>query len=161
MLNVSNPDLWFFIALIPICLIVAKNDLKFMKIPNWTVLTMVGLFIVLGFLVLPFDVYYWRFVGLAVTLVVGFLLSMAKLMGAGDAKFMAAAALFIAPADAGTVIIILALMGPITLLFHRLAGSFYMKQNHPDWESFQRTREFPWGLPLTATLLIYLGMQAF
>ena len=161
MLNVSNPELWFFLALIPICLIVAKNDLKEMKIPNWTVLTMVALFIVLGFLVLPFEVYYWRFIGLAVTLVAGFLLSMAKLMGAGDAKFMAAAALFIAPSDAGTVIIILAVLGPITLLFHRLAGRLYVKKNHPDWESFQRIREFPWGLPLTATLLIYLGMAAF
>lgn len=161
MLDVANPELWFFIALLPICLIVAKNDLKEMKIPNWTVLTMVGLFVVLGFLILPFDVYYWRFVGLIVTLVVGFLLTMAKLMGAGDAKFMAAAALFIAPADAVSVIVILAVMGPLTLIIHRLVGRLYMKANHPNWESFQRVREFPWGLPLTATLLLYLGQIAF
>lgn len=161
MLDVSNPELWFFLALLPICLIVAKNDLKEMKIPNWTVLTMVGVFIVLGFLILPFDVFYWRFAGLAVMLVIGFLLSMAKLMGAGDAKFMAAAALFITPADAVSVIVILAVMGPLTLIIHRLVGRFYMKTNHPEWESFQRVREFPWGLPLTATLLLYLGQIAF
>ena len=160
MLETSNPDLWFLIALLPVCLIVAFNDLKFMKIPNWTVLTMVAIFVVLGFLVLPMEIYLWRFAGLAVTLVAGFLLSAAKLMGAGDAKFMAAAALFIAPSDAGSVIIVLALMGPIALLLHRLAGRFGLKNALPDWESWQRTRDFPWGLPLTATLLIYLVRAA-
>lgn len=160
MLETSNPDLWFLIALLPVCLIVAFNDLKFMKIPNWTVLTMVAIFVVLGFLVLPMETYLWRFAGLAVTLVAGFLLSAAKLMGAGDAKFMAAAALFIAPSDAGSVIIVLALMGPIALLLHRLAGRFGLKNALPDWESWQRTRDFPWGLPLTATLLIYLVRAA-
>ena len=160
MLDTSNPDLWFLIALLPVCLIVAFNDLKFMKIPNWTVLTMVAIFVVLGFLVLPMETYLWRFAGLAVTLVAGFLLSAAKLMGAGDAKFMAAAALFIAPSDAGSVVIVLALMGPVALLLHRLAGRFGLKNALPEWESWQRTRDFPWGLPLTATLLIYLVKAA-
>ncbi len=161
MLETSNPDLWFLIALLPVCLIVAFNDLKFMKIPNWTVLTMIAIFVVIGLLVLPLETFLWRFAGLAVTLVAGFLLSAAKLMGAGDAKFMAAAALFIAPSSAGTVVIVLALMGPVALLIHRLAGRFGLKNALPEWESWQRTRDFPWGLPLTATLLIYLVTAAF
>ena len=161
MLDIANPDLWFFLCTLPICLIVAFYDLKYMKIPNWTVLTLIALFVVVGFLVLPLEIYIWRYVGLLVVLVVGFLLSTIKMVGAGDAKFAAAAALYIAPADAGFVIILLALMGPIALLFHRILGRLYMKRAFPDWESFQRTREFPWGLPLTATLVLYLALEAF
>ena len=160
MFETANPDLWFFVTLLPVCLIVAFNDLKYMKIPNVTVLAMVAVYIVVGLLVLPLDAFLWRFVGLVVALVAGFLLSTAKLLGAGDVKFMAAGALFIAPADVGFVLIMLALMGPVAILVHRLSGRIYLKKAFPDWESWQRTREFPMGLSLTATLLIYLGMAA-
>lgn len=161
MIEVANPALWFFLSLLPVCMVVAFNDLKFMKIPNVTVLAMIAIYVVVGLLVLPLDAFLWRFVGLLVALVAGFLLSTARLLGAGDAKFMAAAALFVAPPDIGFVLIMLALMGPVALVVHRLAGRWGMKKAFPDWESWQRTREFPMGLPLTATLLIYLGLSAF
>lgn len=161
MIETANADLFFFIAIIPISLIVAYNDLKYMKIRNWSVIALIALFVVIGPLLLPFEEFAWRWAGLAVALVVGFGLNAIKMMGAGDAKFMAAAALFIAPEDALRVIVLLALMGPVALLFHRLAGSLFARKAFPDWESWQRKREFPWGLPLTATLLIYTGYYAF
>lgn len=161
MIETTQADLWFLIALFPIMMIVAFNDLKFMKIPNKTVLAMIAVYIVLGFLILPLDAYLWRFAGLVVALVAGFILSSISMMGAGDAKFMAAAALFIAPEHALRVIIMLALLGPVALILHRLAGSLFARKAFPDWESWQRKREFPWGLPLTATLLIYLVHGAF
>ena len=161
MIETTQADLWFFIALFPIMMIVAYNDLKYMKIRNWSVLVMIAIFIVLGYLVLPLDAYLWRFAGLLVALVAGFVLSSISMMGAGDAKFMAAAALFVAPEHALRVIIMLALLGPVALIVHRLAGSMFARKAFPDWESWQRKREFPWGLPLTATLGIYLGHSAF
>jgi len=161
MIETTNPDLWFLIALFPIMMIVAYNDLKYMKIRNWTVLVMIGIFVVMGLLILPLDVFAWRWAGLVVALVAGFILSAISMMGAGDAKFMAAAALFIAPEHALRVIIMLALLGPVALILHRLAGSLFARKAFPEWESWQRKREFPWGLPLTATLLIYLVHNAF
>lgn len=161
MIENAQADLWFFVALLPVCLIVAFNDLKYMKIPNWTVLTMIGLYIVVGLLVLPMDVFLWRFVGLLVALVAGFFLSTISMMGAGDAKFMAAAALFIAPSDAIWVIVVLGLLGPVTLIVHRLAGVMFAKSALPEWESWKRLKQFPWGLPLTITLMIYLTRNAF
>jgi prepilin peptidase CpaA len=161
MTNLIDADLLFFIALVPVCLIVAYNDLKYMKIPNWTVITMIVIFVVLGFIVLPLNVFLWRFAGLVVALIAGFILSAMKMMGAGDAKFMAAAALFVSPIDAGYVVIMLALMGPVALLLHRIAGSLFAAKMLPEWESWQRKREFPMGLPLTASLLIYLAYRAF
>lgn len=161
MTNIMQADLLFFIALLPVCLIVAYNDLKYMKIPNWTVITMIVIFIVLGFIVLPLNVFLWRFAGLVVALIAGFILSAMKMMGAGDAKFMAAAALFVAPIDAGYVVIMLALMGPVALLLHRIVGGLFAEKMLPEWESWQRKREFPMGLPLTASLLIYLAYRAF
>lgn len=161
MTNLIDADLLFFIALVPVCLIVAYNDLKYMKIPNWTVISMIVIFVVLGFIVLPLNVFLWRFAGLVVALIAGFILSAMKMMGAGDAKFMAAAALFVSPIDAGYVVIMLALMGPVALLLHRIAGGLFAAKMLPEWESWQRKREFPMGLPLTASLLIYLAYRAF
>ncbi len=161
MINSIQTDLLFFVALFPVCMIIAYNDLKYMKIPNWTVLVMIAIFVVLGLMVLPLNVFLWRFAGLAIALAVGFLLTAMKMMGAGDAKFMAAGALFVAPIDAGNVVIMLALMGPVALLLHRIAGGLFASKMLPEWESWQRKREFPMGLPLTASLLIYLAYRAF
>ena len=161
MIETTQADLWFFIALFPIMMIVAYNDLKYMKIRNWSVIAMIGIFVVVGLLVLPLEQFAWRWAGLVVALIAGFLLSTISMMGAGDAKFMATAALFVAPEHALRVVIMLALLGPVALILHRLVGSMFAREAFPEWESWQRRREFPWGLPLTATLLIYLGYSAF
>lgn len=159
--DLASTALWFFIACAPICLIVAYFDLKFMKIPNWTVLLLLAVYAVLGALTLPMEEYLWRYAHLGVVLVVGFVLSSIGALGAGDAKFAAAAAPFIAWSDVGTVLVLLALMGPVALVVHRMAGKFGLKDALPEWQSWQRSRDFPFGFPLTATLMLYLSILAF
>lgn len=159
--DLTQSALWFFVVMAPVCLFVVYSDLKYMKIPNWTVLLMVVVFSVLGLMFLPASDLLWRYAHLGVVLVIGFLLSSAGVLGAGDAKFAAAAAPFVALSDVGTVLVLLAFMGPTALILHRMAGRFGLKDALPDWQSWQRTRDFPFGFPLAATLMLYLGILAF
>jgi prepilin peptidase CpaA len=98
LLELSNPAsfaLWSLPFLLPICFLVAWSDMRAMRIPNWCVLAMFGVYVVIGILTLPFSVYLWGFFGLLVVLVIGFLMNAVGMIGAGDAKFAAAAAPFI------------------------------------------------------------------
>jgi prepilin peptidase CpaA len=91
--------LWFLPLALPICVWVGLSDLRRMKIPNVAVLALTGVFAVIGLIVLPLDVYAWRWAALAIVLVAGFLITALGLVGAGDSKFAAAMAPFIASGD--------------------------------------------------------------
>ncbi len=54
--------LWFLPFLVPIAVWVAWSDMKFMKIPNMAVLAMMVVFLVVGLIALPLDVWAWRWV---------------------------------------------------------------------------------------------------
>jgi Flp pilus assembly protein protease CpaA len=57
-----------------------------MRITNQAVLALGAIFLVIGLIALPFDVYLWRLAQLAIVLVVGIVLNAAGAMGAGDSK---------------------------------------------------------------------------
>lgn len=151
--------LWFLPFVAPICLFVAWCDMKFMRIPNKTVLLLVAVFAVIGPLALPLDAYLWRWVHFLVILGIGFVVASAGLVGAGDAKFAAAMAPFIAPGDALLVMVLFAaiLLGAFST--HRLARMIpAVRTATPDWQSWERQRDFPMGLALGGTLIFYLSM---
>ncbi len=83
---------WFLPFVLPICFYVAFTDLAQMRITNQAVIVLAAMFLVLGLFALPLDIYLWRLVQLVVVLVVGIVLNAAGAIGAGDAKFAAAAA---------------------------------------------------------------------
>ena len=87
--------LWFLPFALPICIWVAWSDLKFMKIPNKAVLALTVVFLAIGLIVIPLAEYPWRLVHLVVVLIVGFVMNIAGMIGAGDAKFAAAMAPFV------------------------------------------------------------------
>ena len=93
------------------------------------------------------------------TLAVTFVLNAVGVMGAGDSKFIAAAAPFVAPQDVVFVMILFAtcLLGAFAT--HRLARiSGIGPRMAPAWESWSRKRDFPMGFPLGGTLALYLGL---
>jgi prepilin peptidase CpaA len=45
-------------------------------------------------------------------------------------------------------------------LTHRVAARTPLRKLAPDWESWQRKKDFPMGLSLGSTLSIYLGLAA-
>ncbi|WP_101067445.1 prepilin peptidase [Roseovarius salinarum] len=152
--------LWFLPFVLPICFWVAWSDLSRMRIPNKAVLALVGVFVAVGLLAIPLSDYPWRLLHLAVVLAAGIIANAAGLMGAGDAKFAAAAAPFIALGDVVLLCIIFTASLLAAFATHRLAKHTALRRLAPDWESWSRGRDFPMGLALAGTLAIYLGLGA-
>jgi prepilin peptidase CpaA len=148
--------MWFLPFVAPICLWVAYSDLSTMKIPNKAVLALIIGFLVAGLLALPFPEYWPRLINFGVVLLIGFLMTMTGLVGAGDAKFAAAMALFIARGDVPFILMLFGLTAIVSIAAHRLAKITPLRKLAPNWESWERTKDFPMGVPLAATLLIYL-----
>lgn len=148
---------WFLPFVTPIAIWVAWSDMKYMKIPNKAVLALAAVFLVIGPIALPLEVYAWRWLHLAIVLAVGFVVSSAGLVGAGDAKFAAAMAPFFALADLRLVLALLAACILGAVASHRAMRGFApFRKRTPDWESWTHPA-FPMGLALAGTLLFYLG----
>lgn len=152
---------WFLPFVLPICFYVAFTDLRSMKITNKAVGALVIVFAIGGALLYPLDAYLWRWLHLVVVLVAGVALNAAGALGAGDAKFMAAAAPFVALADLSAVLMLLAAAMLSGYVAHRLARMSPLRRLAPHWESWEAGKRFPMGFPLGAALATYLGLVAF
>lgn len=153
---------WVFGLLsLPVCLWVAYTDLSAMKIRNEAVLALFAIFVVAGLFVMPLGEYAWRYLNLAVVLSVGFALATIRALGAGDAKFAAAMAPFVAPGDLGEVLMLFAGLLLVTLALHRLARRIpVVRAWAPGWRSWSEAKDFPMGVTLGATQVAYLGLAA-
>ena len=147
--------LWFLPFALPICIWAAWNDMAYMKIPNKSVIALMAVFFVIGLIALPLAEYPWRLLHLVVVMVIGFALNMIRAIGAGDAKFAAAMAPFIAKSDGMPFMYVLGATVIAAFVLHRAARGSFIRQRHPDWESWTR-REFPMGFALAPALLFYL-----
>lgn len=158
----DQANLVFLVLVAPICLWVIYTDLSAMRIPNKAVLALVGIFAVAGLLVLPFSEWLHRWPNLVVLLLVGIILMMVGQFGAGDMKFAAASAPFIAPAHASFAMILLAAFLLGGLAAHQLIGRIAPLRNFaPEWKSWSLRRWVPAGIALAGTLLTYLSLVAF
>lgn len=147
---------WFLPAVLPIAIYIVWSDLQRMKIPNGAVLALLGVYAMLGLIALPLPQYLWHWTHLLVVLPIGILLNAARVMGAGDAKFIAAAAPFVALDDLQLISAVFAaclLAGYVT---HRAVRASPLRQLGPDWASWTSGRDFPMGFPLAMTLVLYL-----
>ena len=148
--------LWFAPFVLPICLWVAHSDMRVMRIPNLAVGALLLVFLVVGALVLPLPEYLWRWSHFLLILIVGMVLNAAGAIGAGDAKFAAAAAPYIALGDLRLLFALFAANIVAAYATHSIARHTPLRRLAPDWVSFNRGWDFPMGLSLGATLAIYL-----
>lgn len=153
----------FLLLCLPICAWVAWSDLKFMKIPNKAVMAIVAIFAFAGFVLIPADFWLWRWVNFVAVLALGFLLNIAANVGAGDAKFAAAAAPYFAQRiehlQLALILLAAFLLGAFAA--HRLMRAISaVRAATPDWVSWRR-KDFPMGLALVGTFLTYLVFMAF
>lgn len=156
----AHAALWLLVFSAPIALFVAWSDLKSMRIPNLSVLALMLVYAVVGVLTLPLGVWTWSFAHFVVVLVLGFVLNMTGGFGAGDAKFAAAMAPFVALGDLRLFLVLLSAVILAAFIAHRLARSLgAVRRATPDWASWQR-REFPFGLALGPALIFYLALAA-
>lgn len=152
---------WFLPFVAPICLYVVFTDLSRMKITNRAVIALAVVYAVIGFLAIPdWTSYAWGFAHLGIVLGVGILLNAAGVVGAGDAKFCAAAAPYVALGDLKLLIILLAGITLAAFVAHRIVRATPLRKLAPDWESWAAGPRFPMGLALGPTLLAYLVLAA-
>ncbi|MEO0743922.1 MAG: prepilin peptidase [Pseudomonadota bacterium] len=151
---------WLLPFAAPICLYVAFTDLREMRITNQAVIVLALVFAVVGAFVFPFQTYLWALAQLAVVLIVGIVLNAGGVMGAGDAKFLAAAAPYIAIGDLNLILPLFAAVLLAAFGAHRLAKFTSLRNLAPDWDSWEQGRKFPMGFALGPTLALYLGLAA-
>ncbi|MCG7493199.1 prepilin peptidase [Thalassobius sp. Cn5-15] len=152
--------LTFFILTLPLCIWVAMSDLKHMLIRNNAVLALAGVFVVAGLFLMPLPQYGWQLAQLAIVLCVGIVMNALGMLGAGDAKFAAAAAPYVMLGDIRFVVLLFALILLGSVATHRLARATPLRTLAPDWASWERKKDFPMGLALGPTLSAYLALAA-
>ncbi|SLN49732.1 A24 family peptidase [Pseudooctadecabacter jejudonensis] len=152
----------FLIFVAPLCIYVAWNDLRAMKIPTWSTDALAIIFVVVGIFVMPFSDYLWRYAHFFVVLLLAIIANMIGMMGAGDSKFLASAAPFVALGDVTLVLYLLGAGMVAGLVVHRIAKAIPPIRNLvPHWESWGEKRRFPMGFPMAAVLIVYLARPLF
>lgn len=154
----SSAALWFMPFVLPICFYVAWSDMRSMRIPNKSVLILLAVYLVVGLIALPLPVYGWQLVHVIVILLVGMVLNAGGAVGAGDAKFAAAAAPFVFLGDLHLLIGLFTANLLAAWTTHRIAKHSPIRRLVPDWESWDQGWDFPMGLALGGTLALYLGL---
>ena len=147
-------------AMAVLMLITAWFDLKALRIPNWCVLAVLGIFLVTGLWGLPFDVFAWRLLHGVIVLFLGFgLYSIgAGHVGGGDIKMIAALTPFIPGSDVGFVLVLFALLAIVGLVVQRLVRAV-LRGRKTGWAALDQRRFFPVGLLLGGTIMIYLAVE--
>lgn len=155
----------FLAGALPVCAWAAYSDLSRMRIPNLSVLLLAGVYATVGLALLPLDGWSladwgWRWAQLVAVLALGMILNAGRLLGAGDAKLLAAAAPFVAPSDWRPLlsVALVSLLG--CWLLHRLAMVAGGRRLAPDWVSWSAGKRFPMGVPIGAALVAYLALAA-
>ena len=150
----------FLAGALPLSIYAGLSDLRSMTIPNWISIALIVVFVVLGLFLLPIEVLAWRLgAGLAV-LVAGFFLNAARVLGGGDAKFLAAITPYIAFEDIGSFMFILSVSLLVTLALHRLAMRIPpIRRATAGWASWEAGRHFPMGISIAAAIIVYLFLK--
>lgn len=131
-----------------------------MRITNPTVLALAAVFVVIGPIALPLETYLWHLLAMAAALVVGIFLNGAGVMGAGDAKFIAAGVPFVALGDLRLMMALLMATILAAAATHRGVKYSPIRKLAPDWTSWEQSKKFPMGLALGPSLAIYLILGA-
>ena len=149
--------LWFLPFALPIAIWVSWSDMKFMKIPNKSVIALAAVWLIVGFFVMERPDWLWGFAFLAIALVIGFGANMISLIGAGDAKFAAAMAPFFVVADWRYALGLFTACLLAAFVIHRVARRIpALKSLTTTWVSWTN-KDFPMGLALSGTLIFYLA----
>ncbi|WP_195818591.1 prepilin peptidase [Roseobacter sp. MH60115] len=152
---------WFLPFVLPLCFYVAFTDLSRMKITNQSVIALALVFVILGPFAMPdLETYLWRLAQLVIMLIIGVLLNAIGAMGAGDAKFIAAAAPYVALPDLRLIMALLAASLLGAFVTHRIARATSLRTLAPHWASWDQGKKFPMGLALGMALALYLILGA-
>lgn len=152
---------WFLPFVLPLCFAAAYTDLSSMRIPNWINDSLGAVYIILGLFIMPsWADYGWHLLHLPIGVAFGFVFFSAGVMGAGDAKFIGAAAPLVVLADLPALVIIYTANLLAAFATHRLVKYTPLRRLAPNWQSWSVGNKFPMGFSLGGTLAIYLILVA-
>ena len=156
----TTPLIVALVAMTPLMVYVMWSDLKSLRIPNWVVLAVLGIFLVTGLWGLPLETFLWRLVHAAVFLAIGFAIFAVAggKVGAGDMKLIAVLVPFIAGAHAMFVLLVYTIVTFAGLMIHRMIRA-YLRGRKTGWLALDQQIYYPVGLILGVTILIYLGVE--
>ncbi len=149
------------IGLIPLMAVIAYVDTRDLKIPNWTVLAVLGVFLVTGSWGLPLDSFLWRLVYVVLAFVVG--LGIYHLthgaVGAGDLKLIAALVPFLHGQNLLPFLVVFVavlIVGTIFLIILRRV----LKGRATRWKAFEPVVFIPVGLFIGITVVAVMIGEA-
>jgi len=150
---------WLALALAgPLAALGGLWDLRRMRIPNWLNAALALLFVPVAAATLPLEAALWRLGIATAVLLVGYALFAAGRMGGGDVKMLAAAALWIPPAQAGAAMFLLsvALLAGLVLVL----AARRLTPSDTSWRGLRRhARRFPMGVSIAAALVAHLVLS--
>ncbi len=158
----SDAALIAAIALLaPLMAAIAYIDTRDLRIPNWAVLAVLGVFLATGSWGLPVETFLWRLGYAAAVFVVSLgLYSLAQgAVGAGDLKLLVALTPFLSGAilvDFLLVYVAVSVLGTLAFLLARRL----LKGRQTGWRAFDHAMYFPAGVFIGVSLLVVLGTEA-
>ena len=140
--------------------LIAWFDLKQLRIPNWSVLAVIAVFLVTGLWGLDFSTYLWRILHGVIVLFVGFALYQfaGGHIGGGDIKLIAALTPFIAGSDLLFVLTVFSVLSIMGVMLHKFIRT-RLRDRTTGWAALDQKRFFPAGLLLGGTIMIHLVVQ--
>ncbi len=157
------PELLALVALGPLMALAIWWDLRSMRLPNWLTGATALLFVPYAVAFLGWEEAGWRLVGGALVLVIGYALFFAGRMGGGDAKLLAACALFVPARDIMPALYLLCFWLAVGLALLLLARAVVRRFAPPDlperWMSLAPKGNFPMGISIGAAMLSYLALR--
>lgn len=157
------PELAALVALAPLMALAIWWDLRTMRIPNWLTGATALVFVPYALAFLGWEEAGWRLAGGALVLVLGYALFFTGRMGGGDAKLLAACALFVPAGDAMPALYLLCLWLAVGLGLLLLARAAMRRFAGPDlherWASLAPKAGFPMGISIGAAMITYLALK--
>lgn len=152
---------WFLPFTLPIGIWVAWSDMKFMRIPNQSVLALLAVYLIIGPLALPWTAWGWGWLLSLIVLLAGFVMNATGLIGAGDAKFAAAMAPILSQADPRFLIPLSCACLLAAFVTHRLFGVVPAIRRNFAWAGWEQPGfpfrgDFPMGFALIGILNFHL-----
>jgi len=137
--------------------LIAWFDLKQLRIPNWSVLAVIAVFLVTGLWGLEFSTYLWCILHGVIVLFIGFGLYQfaGGHIGGGDIKLIAALTPFIAGSDLLMVLTVFSVLSIVGVMLHKFIRN-RLRERTTGWAALDQKRFFPAGLLLGGTIMIYL-----
>lgn len=148
------------VGLVPLMVYMIYSDMKYMKIPNWLSLSVLGVFLATGSWGLPLEVFVWRLAHGGIVFGLGYLLYRFAegRVGAGDIKLIAAFTPFIPGSHIAFILMGFAIISFLTLAAFMVARK-YLHNENSTWKAFAQRSFVPAGVILGLTVMIFMAVQ--